>query len=490
VSRVLVLGAAVSGTAAARLARRVGHEVAVYDHRPEVVEVLAGEGFPASAGEWSAPLLEGSELVVASPGFPEWSAPIQDALAAGLPVWSEIELAFRHLDAAVLAVTGTNGKTTVASLVADMLAGSGRKAVAAGNIGLALSDLVGEPWDTVVVEASSFQLRFIDRFRPGVAVILNVAPDHLDWHGSLEAYSDAKARVFSNQSPSDVLVYDADDPGAAALSVRAPSRLAPVSGTRVPKGGAGASGPALRFPAFEVSLEGLPVPDPAYLVDLAAAGMAALHSGATSEAVGESIRRFRPGPHRRSVVGTWEDVTWVDDSKATNPHAAVAAARAYPAVILLAGGRNKGLDLRPLAEVPSVRHVVAFGEAGPELVEAAGPGRVTMVGTVEEAVALADGLARRGDTVLLAPACASFDMYRSYAERGEAFAQAVRARKGGLGGHGGPEPAGSGPPPTAAGPPKEGRGGLGGHGGPEPSGTGPPPTAAGPPNKKERGVEQ
>ncbi|MGH8934807.1 MAG: UDP-N-acetylmuramoyl-L-alanine--D-glutamate ligase [Acidimicrobiia bacterium] len=446
-SRVLVLGGAVSGTGAARLTRRVGHQVAVYDRRPEAVEGLAGEGFPTNAGEWSAGFLEGFDLVVASPGFPEWSPPIQDARAAGLPVWSEIELAFRHLDAAVLAVTGTNGKTTVASLVADMLAGSGRKAVAAGNIGLALSDVVGEPWDTVVVEASSFQLRFIDRFRPDVAVILNVAPDHLDWHGSLEAYSDAKARVFSNQSPSDVLVYDADDPGATALSVRAPSRLAQVSGTRVPEGGAGADGPVLRFPAFEVSLDGLPVPDAAYLVDLAAAGMAALHGGATPEAVSEGIRRFRPGPHRRSVIGSWEDVTWVDDSKATNPHAAVAAARAYPAVILLAGGRNKGLDLRPLAEVPSVRHVVAFGEAGPELVEVAGPGRVTMVGTVEEAVALADVLAQRGDTVLLAPGCASFDMFRSYAERGEAFASAVRARRGGLGGHGGPEEADGGQPP-------------------------------------------
>ncbi len=426
---VLVIGAAVSGRAAARLLQKLGHRVVVYDLQPSAVEGLQQEGFEVTSGEWSAGYLEEVELVVTSPGVPEHSGVLQDTAAAGVPLWSEIELAFRHLQAPVVAITGTNGKSTVTSLAAEMLIASGKKAAAAGNIGRALSDLVGEPWDVVVVEASSFQLRFVETFHPRVAAVLNVAPDHLDWHGSFQAYAGAKANVFRRQGDDDALIFDADDQGAAGLVARAASRQIPVSGSRRPHGGAGPEAGRLELPGASVTLEEVAVDDPAYLLDLAAAGTAALEAGATPEAVVGAIRSFRPGPHRRTLVGTWDGVSWVDDSKATNPHAAAASAAAHRSVVLVAGGRNKGLDLRPVVEAPTVRHVVAIGEAGLELMEAAGLERATMVRSMEEAVRVADLLARPGDTVLLAPGCASFDMFRSYGERGEAFAGEVLKRK-------------------------------------------------------------
>jgi len=288
---------------------------------------------------------------------------------------------------------------------------------------------VDEPFDLAVVEASSFQLRFIENFHPATAVILNVAPDHLDWHGSFEAYLDVKAQIHRNQDGDDLLVYDADDEGAVEAIRNAPSRLLPVSGHRRPEGGAGVNGDQLDLGQVVVPLVGVPVDDPAFLVDLVSAGVVALAHGAEPEAVQHIITTFRPGPHRRTLVGRWEDVVWVDDSKATNPHAAVASASAYSSVILIAGGRNKGLDLSGLMSVPTLKQVITIGEAAGELEEAAGAIRIERARTIQEAVELADQCAQPGDTVLLAPGCASFDMFRSYADRGDSFARAVRLRK-------------------------------------------------------------
>ncbi|MCU0281286.1 MAG: UDP-N-acetylmuramoyl-L-alanine--D-glutamate ligase [Acidimicrobiia bacterium] len=309
-----------------------------------------------------------------------------------------------------------------------MLQASGRRAAAVGNIGVPLSDAVGGEWDALVVEASSFQLRFTEAFRPRAAVLLNVAPDHLDWHGDFTAYLEAKARIHRNQGPGDLLVYDADDPGARRAVAGARSRLLPVSGLRRPAGGSGPE--AGRLWLGEVPLDlGDRAADPIFLVDAAAAGSAALEMGATPDGVAEALRSFRPPHHRREEVGRWGGVAWVDDSKATNPHAAVAAIRAFGSVVLIAGGRNKGLDVASICAEPGLRHVIGIGEAGPEMVAAARSG--TLAGSLEEAVALADALARPGDTVLLAPGCASFDMFRSYAHRGDEFAAAVRRRKEG-----------------------------------------------------------
>ncbi|MBU1227834.1 MAG: UDP-N-acetylmuramoyl-L-alanine--D-glutamate ligase [Actinobacteria bacterium] len=424
--RVLVLGAAVSGRAALRLLESEGHTVVVHDADPGAVTDLGG-GRVAVGGEWDRRLLEGIDLVVPSPGIPEHADPIRDALGAGIDVVSELELGASRLAAPYAAVTATNGKTTVTRIAAEMLSASGMEAAAVGNIGDPLCDAVGRPWEALVIEASSFQLRFIDGFHPRAAVLLNVAPDHLDWHGTFEAYRDAKARIHRNQGPDDLLVYDEDDEGALDAVRGAAARLVPVSGRHRAAGG-GPEGGMLWMGEVGVATGALAVDDPAYLADLAAAGVVALAMGASREAVAESARGFSPGRHRREVIGTWGGVAWVDDSKATNPHAALAAVRAYPSVVLIAGGRNKGLDVAPVALDPAVRHVITLGEEGPAILAAARRG--SPAADMAEAVVIADGIAEPGDTVLLAPGCASFDMYHSYGERGDHFASLVRARKG------------------------------------------------------------
>ena len=418
--KVLVLGGAVSGRAAARLAVRQGHDVAIYDRDEAVLSDLP-DGVASHGDEWSTSLLGGVDLVVTSPGIPETAAPIVDTLAAGPPLVSELEFAASHLDAPYVAVTGTNGKTTVTEATAAMLAASGLRTVAAGNVGLALSDVVDRSWDVVAVEASSFQLRFIDRFHPVAAAILNVAPDHLDWHRDLAGYTAAKARIHENQGPDDLVAHPVDDPRALSVVAGARSRRVPVSGTRRPDGGNGPEDGTLHIEDLVLPLPDL---DPVWCYDLAVAATLARSRGATADAIGSVIERFEPGPHRRRVVATRGGVVWVDDSKATNPHAAVTAAGAYPSVVLIAGGRTKGLDLTPLVTVPGLRRVLALGEATAELV-AAGGDLVTPVADLAEAVAVAEATAGPGDTVLLAPGCASFDMFDSYAHRGEVFTALV-----------------------------------------------------------------
>lgn len=418
---VLVLGAAVSGRAAAGLAASLGDEVVIYDRSPDAVTGLDDSGYRIGAGKWDAALLDGADLVVTSPGVPEHAAPIQDARSAGVAVWSELEYGTRHLTAPYVAVTGTNGKTTVTRLVADMLGASGMRTAAAGNIGTPVSALVGRPLDIAVLEASSFQLRFIDRFRPGAAAVLNVAPDHLDWHVTARAYAAAKARIFEHMTEADVLVYAADDEGAAELVAGAAPRLVPVAVGRVPDGGAGVRNGSIEFSGAAFRL---PTDDPTYGLDLAVAAVLARVSGASEEGIAATIEGFTPGRHRREVVGSTGGITWINDSKATNPHAARAAAAAYPSVVLIAGGRNKGLDLSDM--VPgTVRHVIAYGEAGPELAGTADP--LTVVERFDDAVAEASLIAAPGDVVLLAPGAASFDQFASYEERGDRFVELVDA---------------------------------------------------------------
>lgn len=426
-SRVLVLGAGMSGRAAARLALAHGMSVTVYAESGPTEPVV---GYGLATGDWDPVLLEGVDLVVTSPGLPERSMPVIDTLERGLPIWSEIEFAFRHLDSPVVAITGTNGKTTVTEATAAMLDASGLDAPATGNIGAPLADYADHAYDVLVVEVSSFQLRFTERFHPVAAAITNVAVDHLDWHGSAYAYRSAKARIFANQTPEDLLVYDIDDEGAAKLAGDAPSELYPVSGVRLPEGGGGVDGRTLRVDDVAVDVSDLVSDDPTHLVNLACAAALALRVGATTEGVAQGAISYRPGAHRRTVVGKSDGVIWVDDSKATNPHAALASIRSHASVILIAGGLAKGIDLTPLTEEENVRMVIGIGEAGPALVEAAGD-RGRLAGTLEIAVEVAGGAARPGDTVLLAPGCASFDQFASYGARGDRFAELVDERLGG-----------------------------------------------------------
>ncbi|MEK7252897.1 MAG: UDP-N-acetylmuramoyl-L-alanine--D-glutamate ligase [Actinomycetota bacterium] len=422
----LVIGAAISGRAATRLLRSQGEKVIVYDADPGAL--VGVDADLTHGGSWDPSLLDGVDLVVPSPGVPEHAPPVAAAIAAGLTVWSELELGYRNVGLPILAVTATNGKTTVTEIAALMLNASGLRAAAVGNIGEPLSGVDPRDWDVLVVEASSFQLRFVDTFHATVAVLLNIAPDHFDWHLTMAAYVAAKQRVLERQTPDDIVVFDADDPGAVAAVSSASARLVPVSATRVPDGGWGVNGGVLTVGAAAIPLASMHRSDAAFVIDVAAAAAGAFHLGANPSAVERVAVTYRPGKHRRQIVGSWNGVTWIDDSKATNPHAALAAIRAYPSVVLIAGGRAKGLDVTPLAAESNVRAIVAIGEAAPVL--AAASPRTIVAASLEEAVAIADGIAQDGDTILLAPGCASFDMFQSYAERGDRFASAVHSRKG------------------------------------------------------------
>ena len=423
---LLVIGAGVSGKAAVGLAGRVGDNVIVYDVKPGAGRELRDAGIAVVSGDWSADLLDGADAVVTSPGVPEGAQPFQDAAERDIPVWSEVEYAVRHVRAPVIAVTGTNGKTTVTTLIADMATAGGKRSIAAGNVGVALSEIADQDWDLVVVETSSFQLRFIDGFHPVVAVVLNVADDHLDWHGTYRKYAAAKARIFENMTNSDMVVFDLDDPGARALVETSPASALGVSGNWLPGSGYGVNNGNLVVGDLEISTRDLHVDDASYLMDLCAAGAAAQASGIGSSSIEQVIRDFTPGLHRREVVLAQDDVVWINDSKATNPHAALAAISAYESVVLITGGRNKDLDIRPLATASKVKHLIAIGETAAELVGARGDG--TIASSLSDAIEEAARVAAPGDVVLLAPGCTSFDMFADYQARGDQFRDLVREK--------------------------------------------------------------
>ena len=440
----LVVGLGITGEAVARRLASAG-PVTVVDDRPDSaafaqraagLEALGVTVVGAPGPDRLAELVTSAELVVPSPGVPEAHPVYRLATEAGVALHSEIELAGEVAAARgvpLVAVTGTNGKTTVTTLIAELIAG-GRRVVAAGNIGRPLLDAVHDDVDVVVAEVSSFQLRFTENFRPKVAVFLNVAEDHLDWHPTFKDYVDAKARIFANQSGDDLLVFNAADPAVAEVAGTAPARS--VAFTL--ESGAEA---AWRLEADRlVRPDGTPLITTAELArrgphDVAnalAAAAAASEFGVPDDALRAGLGSFSGLPHRVTPVGQSGGVTFVDDSKATNPHAALAALAGFDSVVLVAGGRNKGLDLGVLRqEAGRIRAVVAIGEAAGE-VEAcfAGLRPVRRAGSMAEAVRLGAELAEPGDTVLLSPACASFDWYSGYAARGDDFAREVQALLG------------------------------------------------------------
>ncbi len=415
----LVLGTGLSGRAAVRLLQHKGEPFKLFDESG-----LSNLGGEAVAGpEWDDSILQGITRVVSSPGFSEHAKPIRAALAASIQVISEPELAFRYLSMPVIAVTGTNGKTTVTQLIHEMFLASGHRSVAAGNIGLPLSDIIEDEYDVAVVELSSFQLRFIDTFRPAISVLINVASDHLDWHLDRDAYVAAKARIVENQGEDDRVIFNLDDAEVVDIARASRARQTGVSVTSE-LSEYGVRDGALWFGSFGVPIGELHVSDDAFLSDLLLAGAAAKAGGASSAGIESVVRSFTPSHHRRMVVRVSDGVTFVDDSKATNPHAALAAIATYRSVLLIAGGQAKGLDLAPLVTAEQVKHVFAMGEAAEELA-GAGPHKVTIVSGLNDALERAVAVAVDGDTVLLAPGCASFDMFDSYGARGDEFVRAA-----------------------------------------------------------------
>ena len=427
----VVIGAGIAGSAAARVLVAEGATVRVSEagNAGRAAEDLGSLGVEVFDGGHLLEHLDGGTLIVPSPGVPPHAEILRWARQRGLPVLGEMEIGARIATAPYLAVTGTNGKTTTTQMLTACLQTAGLDAVACGNIGRPFPAAAREPHDVLVVEVSSFQLETQTSFHPRVSLLLNLAPDHLDWHGTFVAYAAAKARIFANQGPGDVHVGNREDEGAAAVSrsalceVRWFTTAAPSgeeAGFRDDRLVAGWSGADL----------GSVVPDtPAMRADAVASAAAAHAFGAADEAIARGLDGFVPAAHRGELVAVVAGVRFVDNSKATNPHATVAAIGDAEGVVLIAGGDAKGVDLSPLAAIADrVAGVVAIGAAAGQ-VRSVFEGRVPVrvAGSIEEAAGMAfEGAPKRG-TVLLAPACASWDMFRDYAERGDRFAAAARA---------------------------------------------------------------
>jgi UDP-N-acetylmuramoylalanine--D-glutamate ligase len=437
-----VIGLAVTGRAVVQRLTREGFRVVVVEDRPggdgyadarRESEALGSLVVDAPGPEELSRLGAEASLVVPSPGVRATHVAVRAASDAGVPVRSEVDLAAERARVPIVGVTGTNGKTTVTMLIASMLECSGVAATAAGNIGRPLIDAVDDDVEVLVAELSSFQLRFAPTLAPRVAVLLNLADDHLDWHGDREAYEDAKANIFRHQRAADLLVLNGDDPRVGRLSQSAVARRAAFTLTgrpgsfRVADGVLVASDGRALVPVVDMQASA-----PHDLANALAAAAAALEVGATVEGVAAALRSFARLHHRVELVGQASGVRYYDDSKATNPHATLTAVSGFESVVLIAGGRNKGLDLGALRTLaPRLRAVVAIGEAAPEIEDAFNGGtRVVRAGSMHDAVERAAELARSDDAVLLSPACASFDWYSSYAERGDDFTREVTALLG------------------------------------------------------------
>ncbi len=437
--KALVLGLGVSGRSVVRFLRGQGLEVAVSEHRPmdrltagelELVETM---DVRLETGGHSGRYLADADLVVAGPGVPLDLDILARARQRRIPVLGELALAAGRFPAPVIAVTGSNGKTTVTGLIGELLETAGFRVFVGGNIGTPLLDFFAGPGqaDFVVLELSSFQLELARDFRANIGLLLNITPDHLDRHGSMERYAAAKYRIFAGQQEGDVAILGADDAlvmaadtGRAARRTfgRAAGGDAVVSGSRVLVPG---QGEALSF-----DLAGTRLDSAVNRLNAAAAILAAQAAGCGVAAIQQGLRRYRPPQHRMSLVGNRDGVRWINDSKATNVGAMAAAlASCDSPVVLIAGGRDKGGDfsiVRPLVR-DRVRALVLIGEAAGTLAEILGDlAPVIRAGDMAGAVRSAAAAARAGDTVLLAPGCASFDMFDSYEQRGRVFTRLAR----------------------------------------------------------------
>jgi UDP-N-acetylmuramoylalanine--D-glutamate ligase len=445
-----VLGAGRSGLAAARLLRRRGAQVTVYDEQPaaqlaEAAAALSRERVVLSPGRPLGELdLRLPALVVVSPGVPLSLPSLERARARGIPLWGEVELAGRFLSPGVpvVGITGTNGKSTTTALCGALCAAGGLGPFVGGNLGTPLSDAVDGPVPGVyVVELSSFQLEGMETLRVNAAAVLNLTPDHLDRYPSLEAYGQAKARIFRSQAAGDTAVVNLDDPSTVRLAAQAevPAlgfTLDPL--TTLPGGFAGAavaSPGGFRVMARDLTfrVENRALRGRHNLQNAMAASLLALHVGVGAADLQRGLDAFPGLPHRLESIRTLDGVEWVNDSKATNVDAAVVALQAFPAgsrIWLIAGGKGKGAPYRPLraAAGGKVAGVLTLGQDGPLIErEFATEFTVHACNTLERAVARARELARPGDVVLLSPACASYDQFRNFEERGETFRRLVQA---------------------------------------------------------------
>ncbi len=443
---ILIVGAARSGIAAARFLLASGARVVLTDTKemealPDITPLLETAGFPGELvlelGGHRDQSFGRCDFIVVSPGVPLRLPEFEISRKAGIPVIAEIELAYRHLKGKIIGITGSNGKTTTTTLVSELLTGAGLKGHAAGNIGTPLISFAAgsTPEDLYAVELSSFQLESVHQFRPAIGSILNITPDHMDRHASFEDYIEAKRRIFLNQRKTDFAVLNSDDPRTASIATQIRStpvmfsRLSEVERGAFSRNGIAiyrdATGEKELFPVDAISLKG------AHNLEnvLAACAMAIL-AGADPESLEDSIRKFRGVEHRIEWVSDIDGAQYFNDSKATNIDATIKSLESFQGnILLIAGGRDKAGDFTVLRSLVSkrVKHLVLIGEASDKIRKAlSGTVEMSNARSMQEAVSICRGLARPGDVVLLAPACASFDMFKDYEHRGRVFKEAVR----------------------------------------------------------------
>lgn len=446
--KTLVVGIGKSGLATAFFLRRRGADVTVSDQRSAAalakeIPSLMEAGIAVEAGSHGLLTFRRQDLIVVSPGVPFDTPELVQVRSFGLPVIGEMELASRFLQGKVLAITGSNGKTTTTALCGEIFQAAGLKTLVGGNIGTPVIDLVDRsgPDTWTVLEVSSFQLETTVNFHPRIAVILNITPDHLDRHGTFANYAAMKERIFAAQGADDFLVLNGDDPVAQQAASRAHSRVFWFSRSKIVRQGACIFGETLAFRASEnaslepiLPLNAIPLKGRHNVENVLAAVCAARLAGIPAEAIAAAVASFHAVEHRLEFVANIQGVEYYNDSKATNVDAAAKAIEAFPGGIrLILGGKDKNSDyaqLEPLLK-ERVKAVYTIGAAA-EKIEGQIRGFVPVVsaGTLEQAVNLAADAAATGEIVLLAPACSSFDQFENYEHRGRIFKELVLARRG------------------------------------------------------------
>ena len=446
--RVLVVGLGKSGFAAAMFLHRHGAKVTVSDVRTadslgKDLPLLLEEGIAVEAGGHGLLTFRRQDLIILSPGVPPETPELRQVRSFGQTILGEVELASRFLKGRTIAITGSNGKTTTTSLCGAMLTAGGLPVLVGGNIGVPVIALAEESTDASwnVLEVSSFQLESTVTFRPNIAVILNVTPDHLDRHGTFGQYLAAKERIFAHQTASDFLILNADDEVASRAAARAPSEVYWFSRSRVIRQGAFVHAGVVAFRASEqtaaepiLPVESISLKGEHNLENVLAAVCAARLAGVPAEAIRSAVESFSAVEHRLEFVARIEGVDYYNDSKATNVDAAAKALAAFPSGIhLILGGKDKDSDYRTLRALITdrVRAVYTIGAAAEKIEQhLQGAAPIVRAGTLQRAVELAGEAAQAGEVVLLAPACSSFDQFINYEDRGRAFRELVLARRG------------------------------------------------------------
>jgi UDP-N-acetylmuramoylalanine--D-glutamate ligase len=445
--KVLVVGLGKSGLAAALFLRHKGAQVTVSDVRSaeslsKEIPALLEEGIMVEAGGHGLLTFRRQDLIVVSPGVPLDTPPLVQVKSFGLPVIGELELAARFLKGKILAITGSNGKTTTTALVGEILKEAGYPTLVAGNIGVPVVGLIEESTDSTwsVLEVSSFQLESTEQFHPSIAVILNITPDHLDRHGTFENYALAKERIFASQDANDCVVLNADNPRAAQAAVRSHAAVYWFSIEHPVQQGAWVQDGYLVYRSSPgaatepiMPLTRIPLKGEHNVENVLAAVCAARLANAPGEAIARAVEKFQAVEHRLEFVATINGVEYYNDSKATNVDATAKAIAAFPRGIhLILGGKDKGSDYTTLSPLlrERVRAIYTVGSAAAKIEsQLRGVVSIHSCETLADAVSAATAAARPGDVVLLSPACSSFDQFENYEQRGRVFKQLVAEKQ-------------------------------------------------------------